>query len=80
MSEAKRGQTIKVFYDSNDPSDMSLDQVKPKYIGMILVCIGCCLPLFAALQYYLVQHYKIAAAATGTSNAFGLVRDVGSMF
>ena len=66
------GQEIVINYDPKYPQNAS-QSLSTKNIGIGLIVVGTLITLGAILWFYLVQKYKIAAAAAGVGEAANII-------
>lgn len=65
------GDKINIYYDPNNPGLSSTNKpISFVLIGSILIIIALLIICGVSLNYYIVNRYKFAAAATGVGDAF----------
>lgn len=67
------GNTINIYYDPTNPSDISENSDNSHVFGIILLVLGIVIPLFAWLWVYITSKSKLAAAAGGASEIMNIM-------
>ena len=67
------GESIKIYYDPNNPDDSSNTSDETKIPGIILLVVGIVIPLGAWLWWYFARKYKAVAAAGGVAAGLDLL-------
>lgn len=62
------GETYKLWYNENEPKDVSRDESTRKVVGWILLGFGSVILFIAIVSFYVTQRFKFAAAATGVGS------------
>jgi hypothetical protein len=62
-------QTVTLYYDPDNPSDIVIHKEPTKTIGWIMIAISLFAIIMSFIQLYIVRKYKIAAAAAGVGGA-----------
>jgi hypothetical protein len=69
-----KGGTLTVWYKTNDPSVVTVDNPhNKKTLGIIFLIMGIVIPLFLWGWYLLTRKYKAAAAVGGAASAINMV-------
>lgn len=66
------GQEVAVNYDPNHPATVN-KSLSTRNIGIVLLVVGSLIIIAASVWFYLVQKYKVAAAATGIGEAGNII-------
>ena len=61
------GETIRIYYEPDNPNNASLQSDNTHTIGYILIIIAIIIMSISWIMVWLSQHYKIFAAAEGVS-------------
>lgn len=67
------GNIIDITYDSNNPTDVSIQKMRSKTIGIIMSVIGVIIGGAAFMNYYFTSRYKSYAALQGTTSALSVL-------
>ena len=68
------GSVIDIFYNTQNPSEISIGDISPSKMGWILIASAIGLGLLTALIFYLTMKYKAFAAVEGVAGIFDVVR------
>jgi hypothetical protein len=69
------GDTVPIYYNPKDSLDISSSVTNYKILGGVLLGFGILIISGVVLQYYIVNRFKFAAAATGVGDGLsGIAR------
>jgi len=77
MTDSKKkqkGDTLMVEFNPSVPTSVRLALPSNHTVGMVLICIALVILLFAWGWVWITGRYKFAAAASGVSTAWNLIR------
>jgi hypothetical protein len=66
------GQIVTLHYNPSNPNEVSTGNVSNKTTGIICLIVGILIIIAAIAWFYVVQNYKMAAAATGAMDAINI--------
>ena len=70
LIEPKIGNTIKVFYNPENPTDTSFSQGPPKIFGVGLISFACVLVMISFLLYFITKKVKGAGTILTGATAY----------
>ena len=74
LIEPKIGNTIKVFYNPENPTDTSFSQGPPKLFGVGLISFACVLVMISFLLYFVTKKVKGAGTILTGATAYDYFR------
>jgi hypothetical protein len=74
LIEPKIGNTIKVFYNPENPTDTSFSQGPPKLFGVGLISFACVLVTISFLLYFVTKKVKGAGTILTGATAYDYFR------
>ena len=70
LIEPKIGNTIKIFYNPENPTDTSFSQGPPKLFGVGLISFACVLVMISFLLYFITKKVKGAGTILTGATAY----------
>jgi|TARA_R110000765_G_scaffold369058_1_gene459261 hypothetical protein len=70
LIEPKIGNTIKIFYNPENPTDTSFSQGPPKIFGVGLISFACVLVMISFLLYFITKKVKGAGTILTGATAY----------
>ena len=70
LIEPKIGNTIKIFYNPENPTDTSFSQGPPKLFGVGLISFACMLVMISFLLYFITKKVKGAGTILTGATAY----------
>jgi len=67
-----KDQIVAIHYNPTNPSQVTTGNMSNKTAGIIFLIIGIFVLIGSFVWFYIIQKYKIAAAATGAVDAFNI--------
>tara|TARA_B110000305_G_scaffold121605_1_gene136314 strand:- start:120 stop:638 length:519 start_codon:yes stop_codon:yes gene_type:complete len=75
LIEPKIGNTIKIFYNPENPTDTSFSQGPPKLFGVGLISFACVLVMISFLLYFITKKVKGAGTILTGATAYDYFRN-----
>ena len=75
LIEPKIGNTIKIFYNPENPTDTSFSQGPPKIFGVGLISFACVLVMISFLLYFITKKVKGAGTILTGATAYDYFRN-----
>jgi hypothetical protein len=66
--------TIKIYYNPNNPEDLSISGDPPKWLGILFLVIALIIIAYCIFSYFIMKKSKFARAAAGVGLGYGLVK------
>ena len=70
----KDGSTTDIYYNTNNPSEISIGSISPKKMGWLLIIVSIVMVLFTILMYYLTMKYQPIAAVEGVAGVLDILK------
>lgn len=68
-----QGSSIKLYYNKDDPHDVSADEPPPKAVGWIFIGVAVVVAIIAWVWVWLTRKYKAAAAFQGMGSGLSIM-------
>lgn len=69
-------KNIEIIYNPSNPNEIKYEPISPQGAGVFSLISGSVLICVVAIYYYIVQKFKIAAAASGVGTIANIASDV----
>ena len=66
--------TVKIFYNPNNPEDLSISGDPPKWLGVLFLVIALIIIAYCIFSYFIMRKSKLARAAAGVGLGYQLIK------